>query len=261
LTIVNDGDEPILCFGLLLDGVQPLGAVGPTGVLTRVGTFQGRGLVHLQGSPAVPAIPAGATVTVTFRTNVAIAANAGGEIRYSATCQAGSDQIGRATGPPPPPPTPKPKPCACKDLKARIVPNRFLSPPATATGMTLELLVEWTLTCTKGSGNCKGQLTLVPSARGKRLGARVAAPAGLVACEGPCAQKTTRSQKYVVTAGARYAKGRLGGSGERLLRLELKRVCKSKRIDQVFYIAFTRSGAVDRGRSDLNGNGIDDGKD
>jgi hypothetical protein len=266
LTVVNDGDEPILCFGLLLEGVQPVNATGPAGVLTRVGTFQGRGLVHMQGTPAVPAIPAGATVTVTFRTNVAIPANAGGEIRYSATCQPGSDQIGRASGPtppppPPPPPTPQPTPCTCKDLKARIVPNRLLAPQATATGMTLELLVEWTLTCTKGTGNCNGRLTLVPSARGKRLGARVSAPAGAVTCQGPCARRTTQAQKYVVTAGPRYASGRLGRSGERLLRLELQRVCKGKRLNQVFYIAFTRAGAVDRGLSDLNGNGIDDRKD
>lgn len=38
LTVRNTGNEPILCFGLLLAGVQPVAATGPAGVLTRVGT-------------------------------------------------------------------------------------------------------------------------------------------------------------------------------------------------------------------------------
>jgi hypothetical protein len=257
LTVVNDGDEPILCFGLLLDGVQPVSATGPPNVLTRVGTFQGRGLVHMQGTPAVPAIPAGATAVVEFRTNAAIALNAGGEIRYSATCQPGSDQIGRATGPTPPPPPPPPpplppRPCACKDLKGRIVPNRLLTPENTAGGMRLELLVEATMTCTRGAGRCSGQLTLVPSTRAKRLGTSVSAPAGgRVTCTGPCARKTARFQKFVVTTGPRYGEGKRGRT-ERLLRLELRRVCKSTRLAQVFDIVFTRSGAVDVRRSDLS---------
>jgi hypothetical protein len=41
----------------------------------------------------------------------------------------------------------------------------------------------------------------------------------------------------------------------------MKRKCKSARLAQVFFIAFTKSGAVDKKLSDLNANGIDDGKD
>ena len=41
----------------------------------------------------------------------------------------------------------------------------------------------------------------------------------------------------------------------------MKRKCKSARVAQVFDIAFTRSGAVDKKLSDVNANGIDDGKD
>jgi hypothetical protein len=202
------------------------------------------------------------SITVEFRTNVPIPVNAGGEIRYSDTCQPGSDQIGQASGPPPPPPPPPPtpKPCACKDLKTRIVPNRSSITRSNAQGFALELLVEWTLGCTKGSGNCTGQLTLVPSTRAKRKGVAVASPAGTVACEGPCAKTTTRFQRYDVTGGAKWASGKRGRT-ERLLRLEMKRRCKSARTDQVFFIAFTRSGAIDAKLSDLNANGIDDGKD
>jgi hypothetical protein len=127
--------------------------------------------------------------------------------------------------------------------------------------MTLEVLVEWTLTCTAGAGNCKGQLTLVPSTRARRLGTTVSAPAGgKVGCAGACAKKRTGLQKLVVAAGPRYGAGRRGKTGERLLRLELRRVCKSRKLDQVFYVAFARNGAVDRRRSDLDGNGIDDGR-
>jgi hypothetical protein len=203
-------------------------------------------------------------VTVDFRTNIAIPANAGGEIRYSPTCLAGSDQVGRATGPTPPPPppkpTPQPKPCVCKDLKTRIVPNRSSITRSNAQGFSLELLVEWRLTCTKGAGDCTGELTLVPSVRGKRKGIAVASPAGKVTCKGPCAKTTTRFQRYDVSGGDKWAAGKRGRT-ERLLRLEMNRRCKSAKTDQVFLIAFTRSGAIDGELSDLNANGIDDGKD
>jgi hypothetical protein len=118
--------------------------------------------------------------------------------------------------------------------------------------MRLELLVEATLTCTRGTGRCGGLLTLAPSARAKRLGTSVTAPAGgRVTCNGPCARKTVRFQRFVVTTGPRYGEGKRGRT-ERLLRLEMKRVCRSARVRQVFDIVFTRSGAVDIRRSDLS---------
>jgi hypothetical protein len=269
-TWTNDGDQPILCAGLLLDGVQPTGATGPAGVLTRVGTFQGRGLVHMQGTAAVPAIPPGGTVAVDFTTNVPIAANAGGEIRYSPTCVTGSDVVGRATGPaaapppppapaPPPPPAPKPKACVCKDLKTRIVANRS-NVTGNATGFTMELLVEWRLTCTKGPGGCKGSIQLVPSVSGKRRGIAVTQPAAAVTCNGPCAKTTTRFQKVVVTGGARWANGKRGRS-DRLVRLQVKRTCKGTRVPQTLDVVFDRQGGFDLRRSDLDGNGIEDRRD
>lgn len=263
VTVTNDGDQPILCFGLLLDGVQPTSASGPPGVLTRVGTFQGRGLVHMQGSAATPAVPAGTTVAVDFVTNVAIPANAGGEIRYSPTCLAGSDQIGRATDPtpppPPPPPPPKPKPCACKELETRIVPSRT-SVSGGKNGFTMELLLEWRLSCTKGAGDCQGEIRLVPSVSGKRRGIAVTLPAVGVTCKGPCAKTTTRFQKFVVTGGARWADGKRGRT-DRLVRLQLKRTCGRTRLPQTFDVVFGRGGGIDGRLSDLDGNGIVDGRD
>jgi hypothetical protein len=57
-----------------------------------------------------------------------------------------------------------------------------------------------------------------------------------------------------VTGGAKLASGKRGRT-ERLLRLEVNRRCKSARTDQVFFIAFTRSGAIDGKLSDLNARG------
>jgi len=263
LTVMNDGDRPILCFGLLLNGVQPTSASGPAGVLTRVGTFQGRGLVHMQGTAASPVVQPGGTVTVDFTTNVAIPVNAGGEIRYSDTCLAGSDQIGQATGPPPPPPQkpkPQPKKCACKDLKTRIVPNRTSIDRSDAGGFAMTLLVQWTLRCTKGAGDCVGELQLVPSARGKRLGIAVAAPAGIVSCKGPCAKSTVRFQRFDVTGGARWGAAKRGRTNK-LVQLQMKRKCKSTRVPQTFNIVFNRRGGIDSRLSDLNANGIADERD
>jgi hypothetical protein len=101
---------------------------------------------------------------------------------------------------------------------------------------------------------------LVPSARGKRLGVTVAAPAGTVSCKGPCAKTTQRFQKYVISGGPRWASGKRGRT-DRLIRLEMKRKCKSTRIAQKFDVVFNRSGGIDARTSDLNGNGIADGRD
>jgi hypothetical protein len=148
----------------------------------------------------------------------------------------------------------------CKDLKTRIVGNRSSITRSTAQGVELELLVEWNLTCTKGAGTCTGELTLAPSARGKRLGVAVTAPAGTVGCKGPCAKTTQRFQKYVVSGGPRWASGKRGRT-DKLIRLEMKRKCKSTRVPQVFDVVFNRAGGIDARLSDLNGNGVADGRD
>lgn len=124
----------------------------------------------------------------------------------------------------------------------------------------MELLVEWNLTCTKGAGTCSGELTLVPSSRGSRLGVAVTAPTGTVGCKGPCARSTRRFQKYVVTGGTRWASGKRG-RGDKLIRFQMKRKCKSTRIPQTFDVVFNRSGGIDTRLSDLNGNGIVDRRD
>lgn len=165
-----------------------------------------------------------------------------------------------APAPPKPEPKPQPKACTCKDLKTRILANRSSIDRSDSRGFSMTLLVQWTLTCTKGAGNCAGELQLVPSTRGKRLGIAVVQPAGAVTCRGPCARSTTRFQRYELTGGARWASGKRGRT-DRLVRLQMKRKCKSTRIPQTFDIVFNRQGGLDLRQSDLNANGIADGKD
>lgn len=142
-----------------------------------------------------------------------------------------------------------------------MVGNRISLLKDSPKGMELEILTQWTLTCTKGAGKCEGELTLVPSVRAKNLGVTVTAPAGgKVTCTGPCAKTTKNLQTFVVKAGPKLGSGKRGKSVS-LLRLEMKRVCKSTRTRQIFEIVFTRTGGIDTKRSDLNANGIQDGKD
>lgn len=261
MTVVNDGDEPILCFGLLLDGVQPLSASGPAGVLTRVGTFQGRGLVHMQGNATTPAIPPGGTAAVDFRTNGPIAANAGGEIRYSPTCQPGSDQVGRATGPPPPPPPPKPKPplCQCKSLE--IVDGRYR--PRTNDDFPVDF--EWRLTCAPRSGRrgCEGEIEVVPPKQGGVTADVRLPPGGERTCEGTCKR---------VTEGPAAVRMSFTRSGVKFLgqtfRFKLKLFCKrgsryvqvgTQTASVVFKERATVGPPIDFVQSDFNANGTPDG--
>lgn len=209
LTVRNTGDEPLKCFGLLLDGVQPTAASGPAGVLTRVGTFQGRGLVHMQAQTSDVAAP-GATAIVDFTTNVPIAANAGGEIRYSSTCAPGSDQTSRATGPTPPrPPRPQPVPCKCHSLTWRLgrvggASYATIQRPRSKASFEMRLAGLWTLTCTSGGGGCGGSITVVaPPELRQSLGLRSARAHGR---GGPTASPASS------TAGATAASAVSGGS-------------------------------------------------
>lgn len=260
MNVRNTGDEPILCFGLLLDGVQPTSASGPPGVLTRVGSFQGRGLVHMQGNATTPAVPVGGTTTVDFRTNTPIAPSAGGEVRYSSTCLAGSDQIGRATGPPAAPAKPKPKPPRCLCQKLEIIDGRW-RPRANAD---FAVDFEWRLTCTPKAGRkgCEGKIEVVPPKQG-RFTAEVRLPAnGERVCEGTC-KKATEGPAFVrMNFGPHDTVKFVGQSFRFRLNLYCKRGSKYVQVGaQTATIAFEEGAArgIDLVQSDLNANGIPDG--
>lgn len=264
MTVVNTGDRPILCFGLLLTGVQPTSATGPAGVLTRVAPFQGRGLVHMQGTPTTPAIPVGGTAVVDFRTNVAIPANAGGEIRYSDTCQPGSDVVGQATGPAPRPQT---QPCECRTLTAALTGARKLRSKTTRKGIAVEFQLRWTMTCAGGTGRCDGRLSVAPVPSSRALGAKANfdGPGGRrrLTCTARCRGTAGGSAKLVVTSSHR-ASGRanVGRGDGRSISIEVERFCGRARAALTFDLVFKPvTGGVDTSLSDLNGNGTRDGRD
>jgi hypothetical protein len=263
LTVVNSGDRPILCFGLLLTGVQPTSATGPAGVLTRAAVFGDRGLVHMQGNAATPAIPVGATAVVDFRTNVPIPANAGGEIRYSDTCQPGSDVVGQASGPTP---VPQAQPCACRTLTATLAGARKLRSKKTRKGIAVEFQLRWTMDCAGGTGRCNGRLSVAPVPSSRVLGAKsnFDEPGGRrsLTCTGGCRGRAGGSERLVVTSTHRaFGKGNVGRGDGRSVSIEVDRFCRRTRAPLTFDLVFERTGVIDTSLSDLNGNGIPDGKD
>ena len=243
LTVRNTGDEPLKCVGLLLEGVQPTAASGPAGVLTRVGTFQGRGLVHMQGDLVVAP---GAAVTVQFTTNVPISANAGGELRYSSTCAAGSDQISRATGPPPP----APPPCECESFDARITfVDKYLEEKTTH----IRLKLGWTLECSGGAGRCKGRLTVRVPRKFRRASVEdnLSQP-----CAGACKGRTSGTRAFSFRSGNPTTR-----SDSIVMRVQFE--CAGEKRERLYTMRFRGrdNTTIDLKRSDLNGNQVPDAKD
>jgi hypothetical protein len=226
--------------------VQPTVASGPAGVLTRVGTFQGRGLVHLQAQTS-DVVAAGGTVIVPFTTNVPIPTRAGGEIRYSATCAPGSDAVGRATGPEPPPPPP---PCRCESLAARISEvDKLLE--ARTTHISLKLA--WTLECSGGAGRCSGLLAVRVPRKFRRTSVanNLSQP-----CVGPCGRRVSGTRVFSFRSGDPTTR-----TDSIVLRVRFE--CAGKTRERIYTMRFRgkTNEAIDLKRSDLDGNLVPDGKD
>lgn len=278
VTIRNTGDEPLRCVGLLLDGVQPTAATGPAGVLTRVGTFQGRGLVHMLAQASDVVAPGG-SVTVPFTTNVPIATNAGGELRYSSTCAAGSDVIGRATGPAPPAPPPNPSPAKCKCESLAWVPDRVsdagyatMRGPQRPSSFELRVAGFWTLECTRGSGGCRGSIEVaVPPALQKSLALRLGkgpraewanakGTVGTIICRSGCGKRRKSGFAFNVLGGSKLGFGARGVT-TRSITLYVFTNCSGKRTRKEITAVFDNDGLIDFARSDFNGNDIPDGRE
>jgi hypothetical protein len=222
----------------------------------------------MQGSASTPVVRPGETVTFDFRTDRPIAPNAGGEIRYSDTCQPGSDQIGRATGPPAAPPKPKLKPprCQCKSLTIdQAVFKRFK--PAVfnrrqVLPLRLGLNLRWKIRCSpnKGQGGCEGKIEVSPPVKKKAV--RLFVPKGKELCKGNCKRSKAGTMRLVMNfhLGLNPLRELQGES----YRFGLKKFCK-RAGDYVLVgtqsttIAFDERGHFDPVQSDLNANGIPDG--
>jgi hypothetical protein len=223
--------------------------------LTRVGTFQGRGLVHMQGDPVVAP---GASVSADFRTDVPMAADAGGEIRYSATCLQGSDVVGRATGPVPVPPDER---CECQRLTAE---GGSYSSSQVGTGPTrLKTRLRWFLSCSAGAGTCVGRLKL---ARPAGTDIAIATPKQLtVTCRGRCDRggPTSASGTVALQVTSRQTLDFDNRRG-RTVVFPVRRFCvRNGREVPVgttrVRLVFNGAGLLDKKKSDLNGNGKPDG--
>jgi len=266
------GDEALRCMGLiLLPGEVPTGASGPAEWTIRAlplpGDAQGRWVVHATKQP--PGLAPGASLAIQFTTQARLAPNQPREIRFSPTCVVGSDVVKQSSGPtpppPPPPPPPKPKPCVCESLDVRLG-SRISS----AQAVNLDL--DWVLGCTKGDGGCQGKLEVELSTASKRAKVRLLvvqdgtgrATGGVwrVDCEGKC----FRARPRKISGGAQVSldapeREVFGPRGIGSVTLEVDRLCQRRLTTKRFLVAFNAGGKVSLRRSDLNGNGVADGKE
>jgi hypothetical protein len=176
---------------------------------------------------------------------------------------------------------PKPKACKCLKLVAQIDPATLVFVnPGERSGMHLEFVVDWKMTCTKGTGNCDAQLALTPPSPGKlgtklvavpvvpgprlecaRLCANtVSAAGGVIKCTGPCNKTTFGTVKFVFTGG-RPLGGDRRGRTIKAVGIHIKRICDKRNLpDLTLGIVFDKkTGLVNKKASDLNGNGKPDG--
>ncbi len=275
LTWTAGGDEALRCMGLiLLPGEVATGATGPAGWTIRAlplpGDAQGRWVVHATKQP--PGLAPGASLAIQFTTQARLAPNRPREIRFSSTCVVGSDVVKQSSGPPsppppppPPPPSPRPKPCVCESLDVRLG-SRISS------AQEVHLDLDWVLGCTKGDGGCQGKLEVELSTASKRAKVRLLvvqqgtgrATGGkwLVDCEGKCFRSRPRKVSGGASVSLDAPKGEVfGPQGIGSVTLEVDRLCKRRLTTKRFLVAFNAGGKVSLRRSDLNGNGVADGKE
>jgi hypothetical protein len=272
LTWTAGGNEALRCMGLILrPGEVPTAATGPAGWTIRAlplpGDAQGRWVVH--ATQPAPGLAPGASLAIRFTTQAPLAQSQPREIRFSSTCVVGSDVVKTSTGPtpppPPPPPSPRPKPCVCDSLEVKLG-TRISS----AREVNLDL--DWALGCTKGDGGCQGKLEVELSTASKRANVRLLvvqegtgrATGGkwLVDCEGKCSRNRGRKTSGGAQVSLDAPDGQVfGPQGIKSVAVEIDRVCKRGLTTKRFLVAFSAGGKVSLRRSDLNGNGVADGRE
>jgi streptogramin lyase len=157
--------------------------------------------------------------------------------------------------------TPKPEPddCECKELTVAVNTAQDLVVDAGREGLRLQFLLGWKLKCSGGEGNCTGRLLLSPATGDRAEGLRIDGDTA-VSCKARCAETLIAYHKVVLDGGARFGTQRLGKS-VRVISLEIDRVCAGTTKTTVVDFAFGGDGKLDLKRSDLNGNGVADGKE
>jgi hypothetical protein len=181
-----------------------------------------------------------------------------------------SDAISTVPGPPggttPPTtnPTPTTSPCQCAAIDAYL--NGFHL--ASIASTRLSFTVNWSMTCTSGTGKgCSGLVkVLAPrgihflSKDGKALpkGNRAVAK---INCQGPCTKSVVGKSKLTWLGGP-TPRQRAGKE----MKLKIQLICigangvQKPGTIKTLTIKFKQLGFVDYAKSDLNGDGVADGK-
>jgi uncharacterized repeat protein (TIGR01451 family) len=155
-----------------------------------------------------------------------------------------------------------PKKCDCTGLDVTVGYIRIGNPSWTMN-------LRWTLTCTGAAGKpCQGtiggfQWSGSPLWLGSANIIQVTRPRPptVVRCEGKCAKRPTTGTTRVsgVAKGGRFQPGK---RANQLATFSFRSFCEGKQVGRFnIKIQFGPTGALDRKRSDLNGNGKPDGSE
>jgi hypothetical protein len=187
-----------------------------------------------------------------------------GDGAISETCLSGSDVAVQMTFGSPPKPIPTPPPAACNCTNLSVVGSRYSSSQVNSGAATLKLSLNWTMNCSGASGrSCAGRIQLF-APKGSDI--KIVSPSKDVQCKGRCrlgpsTHKGTTVMKATST-GDLYFDARAGKSFVFKLRLYCTRGGKEVLVGaKRMTFAFAGSGFLDKRKSDLNGNGVADGKE
>jgi hypothetical protein len=159
-------------------------------------------------------------------------------------------------------------PCECDSLDVLLRTGDNPEGFGSESGTIVPL--EWTLECTGGPGRCKGAFSIkgdqaaraadIKLGHGEGLSSYQLVPADRefdVRCDGDCTAPTTETRYLTV----RPPDGSRLGRDVRSVTIVVERTCGRQLAPKIFRIAFGAAGVVSARRSDLNGNGVADGKE
>jgi hypothetical protein len=165
----------------------------------------------------------------------------------------------------PPKPIPKPPPSACNCTNLSVTGSKYSSSQVNTGDAQLKLSLNWTMSCTGASGRpCAGRIELT-APKGSDI--EIVAPTrGNVQCKGRCRLGPSTHKGTTVmratSAGNLYFDARAGKSFVFRLKLYCTRGGKEVLVGaKRMTFAFAGSGFLDKRKSDLNGNGVADGKE
>jgi hypothetical protein len=261
LTVVNTGTENLQCMQFFVaSGVTVTSVAQPSNAHVGFGPTS-------FGGGFVPPLAPGGTAAFRFQTSAPYPANGGGMLHVSADCR--TDVIVAATGPgaAAPPPPPPAKPCKCTKLTMTTTPHSFTE----SEGHTFEFTINYKITCTGGTGTCKGGIQPVVPIHVSPDGGinffvsdlTIATNKGLrLSCYGRCGRLNT-GEIHIVghSKSSLTPKARRG----KIFVFKFKLSCINGAVTTPegavsMTVVFDARGFVDRMKSDLNADGRPDNK-